>query len=195
MAKIWFQSGTKSLGARELNWGRTRVGRERDNDIVIDHPSVSAHHCEFILGLDFVEVRDAGSTNGTFIDGQLVQQARLRPENVLRFGDIEARVEWSQEVVTVPPIYIPKQRHSVTLADGTVSCVNHPQVRATRRCPRCRKMFCDRCIHNLHFKGSADHNFCPTCSAETELVIWGDGGARKKTWWGRIKGVFGSWKS
>lgn len=191
MAKIFFQAGDASLGSRELNWGVTRVGRAPDNDLIIDHPSVSAHHCQDHLTLDSVIVRDAGAANGTFVDGQPVREALLLPGQVLRFGEIEGRIEYSQDTVSVPVLPLPKRKVSVALGDGTVSCLNHPTVRATRRCPRCAKMFCDTCIHHLSFKGSVLHNFCPTCSAETEIVIWGAKQPKEQSLWMKIKGVFG----
>jgi len=195
MARIHFQVGDRSLGSRELNWGVTRIGRARDNDLVIDHPSVSVHHCELVLGLESLIVRDCASTNGTFVDGQPVRESSLHPGQVLRFGEIEGRLEYSENRVSVPELPPPKQKQSVTLDDGTVSCLNHPNVRATRRCPRCKKMFCDSCIHHLSFRGSADHNFCPQCSAETELIAWEEGKQKKKSVWALIKGVFGGRKT
>ena len=195
MASIHFQVGDRSLGSRELNWGVTRIGRARDNDLVIDHPSVSLHHCELVLGLDSLVVRDCASTNGTFVDGQPVRESQLHPGQVLGFGEIQGRLEYSEDQVSVPELPLPKQKESVTLDDGTVSCVNHPKVRATRRCPRCQKMFCDTCIHHLSFHGSADHNFCPQCSAETELIAWEEGRQKKKSVWALIKGVFGGRKT
>ncbi len=197
MARIHFQVGDRSLGSRELNWGVTRIGRARDNDLVIDHPSVSLHHCELVLGLDSLVVRDCASTNGTFVDGQPVGESQLHPGQVLRVGEIQGRLEYSEDRVSVPDLPLPKQNQSVTLDDGTVSCVNHPKVRATRRCPRCKKMFCDTCIHHLSFRSGpvAEHNFCPQCSAETELIAWEEGRQKKKSVWALIKGVFGSRKT
>src|SRR5574337_585809 len=47
-----------------------RLGRGLDNHFQIEHPSVSAAHCELVLGNDGVRVRDCDSTNGTFVDGK-----------------------------------------------------------------------------------------------------------------------------
>lgn len=43
------------------------VGRAQDNDLVVDHPSVSAHHCRLVLSGGVTKIQDLGSTNGTFV--------------------------------------------------------------------------------------------------------------------------------
>src|SRR6185436_2132983 len=187
MAKVWFQANDASLGSRELNWGVTRIGRARDNHLVIDHPSISTFHCEFVLGLDTLIIRDVGSTNGTYVDGTQVREAPLKPGQTLRFGEIEGKVYFSQDPVRVPEIPIPFNKRSIPFDDGTVSCLNHPDVRATRHCPRCARVFCNDCIHSLKFRGSIKHYFCPHCSTETEAIRWGDEEAHDQSLWQRIK--------
>jgi hypothetical protein len=191
MAKIWFRSNGISTAPRELNWGTTRLGRAEDNDLRLDHPSISSHHCQIELGLDFVLIRDLGSTNGTFIDGQRVAEARLEPGQALRLGDVEVLVERSLAQITVPEPEPPKLPQSVVLGDGSESCLNHPAVRAAWRCTYCRNIFCNPCIHHLHIKGGRRHKFCPHCHNEVELIVWDEGRGKKKSIWSQIKGVFG----
>ena len=59
------------------------VGRKPDNDIVIDHPTVSGHHCKIfsVGGAWFVE--DLHSTNGTFLNGKRVLGSGLRQNDVI----------------------------------------------------------------------------------------------------------------
>jgi len=190
MAKIWFTSNGISTTPRELNWGLTRLGRSEDNDLKLDHPSISSHHCQIELGLDFVRIRDLGSTNGTFIDCQRIQEARLEPGQTLRLGDLEVVIERSLASITVPQVEPPTRPQSVKLGDGTESCLNHPAVRAAWRCTHCRNLFCNPCIHYLHIKGGKLHKFCPRCHNQVEMIVWGDGPSTKKSIWGQIKGVF-----
>ncbi len=59
-------------GRLELRLGPNRVGRDPENDFTIEHPTVSTHHCEFILSNDGVVLNDLDSTNGSFVNGQQV---------------------------------------------------------------------------------------------------------------------------
>lgn len=54
------------------------VGRKPDNDVVIDNPAVSGHHCKITLegGKFFVE--DLDSTNGTYVNQKRVKKSGLR---------------------------------------------------------------------------------------------------------------------
>lgn len=68
---------------------RLRIGRAPDNDLRLDHPSVSRAHAE-LLGFDAGwQLRDLGSKNGSFIDGTPADDyAPLAKPCWLRFGDV-----------------------------------------------------------------------------------------------------------
>ncbi|MDB5108585.1 MAG: hypothetical protein JWM69_1526 [Candidatus Binatus sp.] len=71
-----------------LNAGaETHLGRALDNEIVINHSSVSRHHASIGSSNGGFEVCDLNSQNGTFVDNQRVTQARIKDGNMLRFGD------------------------------------------------------------------------------------------------------------
>jgi pSer/pThr/pTyr-binding forkhead associated (FHA) protein len=61
----------------------TRIGRGSDNHVVLGDRSVSAHHCTVAAEERGFVLRDAGSSNGTFVNG-----ARLVGERVLVGGDL-----------------------------------------------------------------------------------------------------------
>src|SRR5436189_1053694 len=77
----------------ELKTDKTTVGRVSDNTFEIAEASVSSHHCELTLRGNEVLVKDLGSTNGTFINGEKVEEAVLKPGQILRLGMIEMRLE------------------------------------------------------------------------------------------------------
>ncbi len=79
--------------AYELKTETTTVGRVSDNAFEIPEASVSSHHAEFLLRGTEVLVRDLNSTNGTFINGDRVTEATLKPGQILRLGTIELRLE------------------------------------------------------------------------------------------------------
>ena len=69
------------------------VGREQDCQLRPSSESVSRHHCVFTLDDFSVRVRDLGSTNGTFVNGQRVQgQAILQPGDRILIGKLEFEI-------------------------------------------------------------------------------------------------------
>lgn len=77
----------------DLKVDKTTVGRVEDNTFQIPETSVSSHHAEILLRGSDVVVKDLGSTNGTFINGEKVSEAVLKPGQILRLGMIEMRLE------------------------------------------------------------------------------------------------------
>jgi hypothetical protein len=71
---------------------RTTLGRAADNDIVLQNPAVSGHHCVFELkGLADVFVEDLGSTNGTFVNNARVRRQQLQDEDVVAVSSFRIR--------------------------------------------------------------------------------------------------------
>jgi hypothetical protein len=68
----------------------TVVGRGDDADVVLDDPGVSRRHAEVRVTTDgphlVAHLRDLGSTNGTFVDGNRVTGARLVDGNSITMG-------------------------------------------------------------------------------------------------------------
>jgi soluble lytic murein transglycosylase-like protein len=65
----------------------TRVGRAGDNDVVVDDsPLVSGRHLEIRLEGGFYRVCDLNSTNGTYLQGEKVEEAVLQSPCTLRLG-------------------------------------------------------------------------------------------------------------
>ncbi|MGC9348589.1 MAG: FHA domain-containing protein [Anaerolineae bacterium] len=62
-------------------------GRAPDNDLVVSQPYVSAYHGRFERRGDEWYYEDLGSTNGTYVNGRLLNSARLQTGDVLRIGD------------------------------------------------------------------------------------------------------------
>ncbi|HAH04935.1 MAG TPA: hypothetical protein DCM05_00180 [Elusimicrobia bacterium] len=59
------------------------VGRKPDNDIVIDNPAISGHHCKVLLAGETYYVEDLDSTNGTFVNEKRVMKAGLHHNDVI----------------------------------------------------------------------------------------------------------------
>jgi pSer/pThr/pTyr-binding forkhead associated (FHA) protein len=64
----------------------TRVGRHPESDIFLDDITVSRRHAEFVRGADGYHVRDVGSLNGTYVNRQRVEDARLSAGDEVQIG-------------------------------------------------------------------------------------------------------------
>jgi pSer/pThr/pTyr-binding forkhead associated (FHA) protein len=69
-----------------LHPGSTTVGRHPDSDIFLDDVTVSRHHCRFSATMEALTVEDAGSTNGTYVNGERVDSERLAPGDEVLIG-------------------------------------------------------------------------------------------------------------
>lgn len=70
-----------------LPLGRVAIGSAADNGIVLRNQTISRHHAIVEVGVDACLVTDAGSTNGTFVNGQRVLAATpIRDGDELRLG-------------------------------------------------------------------------------------------------------------
>lgn len=74
---------------RDLVEDKVTVGRLADNMVHIDDGSVSGHHAELLAEGSTYQVRDLGSTNGTFVNGEQIVDAALRHGDEVRFGKVE----------------------------------------------------------------------------------------------------------
>ncbi len=80
-----------------------RIGKAPDNDVVIDHPTVSRNHLVVRRQGDRFLVQDLDSTNGTFLDGAQVREAYLRPGVLLEVGDVRLRFSPQVSPVQIDP--------------------------------------------------------------------------------------------
>jgi pSer/pThr/pTyr-binding forkhead associated (FHA) protein len=82
-----------------------RIGRAPSNDIVIDHPTVSAQHALLTKSPGGYRLKDAGSTNGTQVNGVSITDAELKDGAEIRFGyvtgvfrDATARINQARQL-------------------------------------------------------------------------------------------------
>jgi pSer/pThr/pTyr-binding forkhead associated (FHA) protein len=65
----------------------TQIGRALDNDIVVNHASVSRHHATIESHNGTLMMRDLGSQNGTWVRGERVSETSLKDGDSIKFGD------------------------------------------------------------------------------------------------------------
>lgn len=168
MPRLVLQSETQTRSF-ELKMGVNHFGRGAGCDFQLDHPTISSLHCELVVDGEAVRVRDCGSTNGTFVNGQQVGEAPLLLGQSLRLGDVELSLQ-PLPAVTIPHVDLSVPLPPPPLADGSPSCIHHGDRRASYQCSRCHKTFCTACIHELHRVGGHSHKLCPLCSAHCHHI-------------------------
>lgn len=62
------------------------IGRQSDNDLVINDPRVSRKHAQIRILQRKVSIFDLGSTGGTLVNGQVTSQFTLKPGDVISLG-------------------------------------------------------------------------------------------------------------
>lgn len=103
MAKLVIQNQGMTGRACELQTDRTTIGRVEDNTFHIADPSISSHHCEVQLRGSDIVIRDLNSTNGTFINGNKIEESILKPGQILRLGQVELKLEVEGATTSAPP--------------------------------------------------------------------------------------------
>ena len=65
------------------------IGRSEDAEFIVDAALVSRLHCQLTATASTLQVKDLGSTNGTFVNGKRVAAAELRDGDKLSVGRLE----------------------------------------------------------------------------------------------------------
>lgn len=67
------------------------IGRKDDNDIHLDNLAVSSHHAKILTILNDSFIEDLNSTNGTYLNGTLVNKNVLADGDVIKVGKHEIK--------------------------------------------------------------------------------------------------------
>jgi pSer/pThr/pTyr-binding forkhead associated (FHA) protein len=65
---------------------RMTIGRQRYNDIVLEHPTVSGEHAVITTILDDSFLEDLYSTNGTFVNGHRIGKHYLQHHDIIKLA-------------------------------------------------------------------------------------------------------------
>jgi pSer/pThr/pTyr-binding forkhead associated (FHA) protein len=83
MPKLLLKFNAAVLKEIEMKKDTISIGRKSDNDIVIDNPAISGHHCRIALEGGTYYVEDLESTNGTFVNQKRVKKSGLHHNDVV----------------------------------------------------------------------------------------------------------------
>lgn len=64
------------------------IGRMEDCDVILPDASISSHHCKLLQDRNHIRVVDLGSTNGTRINGELINEGMLQVGDELQVGAV-----------------------------------------------------------------------------------------------------------
>lgn len=79
------------------------VGRDAQNDVVINDESVSGHHAEIRLEDGRHILKDLGSTNGLRVNGERAMESVLNDGDLLRFGSVSGSYAGSKAAAMAAP--------------------------------------------------------------------------------------------
>jgi chromosome segregation ATPase len=103
--KLTLLSGGAKGAVYPLAKPKIELGRDVDNTIRLEGACISRHHAVLERTNGEYILRDLHSCNGTFLNGQPVQDAHLKPGDRLRLGEIEMSYEAANEpTVTALPV-------------------------------------------------------------------------------------------
>jgi FHA domain-containing protein len=85
-AELTIESGPDAGHTHRATDKAIRLGRSPDNDVILRDPATSGHHARLERRGDDFWLVDLGSTNGTFVNGESVQEKQLNHGDRLTVG-------------------------------------------------------------------------------------------------------------
>ncbi|OPX21507.1 MAG: hypothetical protein B1H03_06490 [Planctomycetales bacterium 4484_113] len=76
-----------------LSRGENMIGRKEGAILLSDDAQVSRRHCVIVWEESGLALRDLGSTNGSWVNGQRVTESKLHPGDVLAVGQSQLKLE------------------------------------------------------------------------------------------------------
>ena len=99
------------IGGNEIDFGKhflleknkILIGRDDANDIAIHDEKISKFHCEIsivkdIQGIEQIFIQDVTSTNGTYVNGEAVDQITLHAGDKIQTGDTVLSLSYNDEL-------------------------------------------------------------------------------------------------
>ncbi|MCW8141602.1 MAG: protein kinase [Planctomycetota bacterium] len=141
MARTCSVTFTAGTGARRFdmqeNGPGVTVGRSERAELYVNSPRLSRMHCALRLTGKGLQLEDLNSANGTFVNGQRIKEALLRPGDIIQVGGIAIRVDF--DAAATPDLDL--------------------------RCERCNRLVSmARCEEGAVFE-MGKHFLCPECSS------------------------------
>jgi pSer/pThr/pTyr-binding forkhead associated (FHA) protein len=85
-AELTIESGPDAGHTYRATEGALRLGRSPDNDLILRDPATSGHHARVERRGEQFWIVDLGSTNGTLVNGDPVQEKELKHDDRITIG-------------------------------------------------------------------------------------------------------------
>ena len=69
-----------------LTNGIHKIGRLNDKEIILDDVTVSRNHAYISVDDDLLTINDEGSTNGIFVNGEIIKESKLYSGTRIQIG-------------------------------------------------------------------------------------------------------------
>lgn len=105
-----FVTNDKSNVKKVVLRSDTTIGRSSDCNLRIASQEVSRQHCTILVADDHVAIRDHGSSNGTIVNGEMIEPNRdvpLASESAVEIGNVRFRVEHEIEIAATAHVAEP----------------------------------------------------------------------------------------
>lgn len=124
-------SGPQAGLITPLSSGRNLIGRAPQCAIRLNHPGISKEHCEITIQQSQIQIKDLGSSNGTFVNGVRIQSGLVRLGDKIGlhdlYFDIIASIPQMSNVSQFPNAY-PNAPHPVMMGNTALQTDQFPQM-------------------------------------------------------------------
>src|SRR5208337_63195 len=118
MARFLITDPSNQTQIFEISGSTVSIGRADSNDLALRHPSVSRNHARVtVLPGETVLIIDLGSMNGTYVNGQPVQEHRLADQDRINIGIFELKFDAATQL----PFYVEAGRDAGRDISGLMS--------------------------------------------------------------------------
>jgi hypothetical protein len=103
MPKLLLKSHGVIIKEIPLDKQRLTIGRKPDNDIVLDDQAASGHHVRIIQIQSVFFIEDAGSSNGTYVNGKKTDRKQLVSGDQVTIGQHSLLYQEDSKVTVAAP--------------------------------------------------------------------------------------------
>lgn len=95
MIKMAVRLGGRTLETYNFSEQAINIGRDSAGDIFLDNPAISRHHATVFLEDSKLMIKDEGSANGTFVNGNQITTMQLNNGDSIAMGKFQIVVGYT----------------------------------------------------------------------------------------------------